>query len=508
MLLPLQFSKMSWFLQWSACLLMAVVLSVSQPSHAFLSDETSLSPTPFELTYTPAHVVKHLTRDINVLCSHQNGNQSQLQEVSRIRILMKTSSGWRLLAEQRDNEDEPQSTFNVSMSGKISKDIREVFLQVTWSVATEETFGTYRCDVIGFEWKTHGSVTEVTSEVAIRKGEVTIDDMMDVFKYTSEELARVEAATDKLKDNMDTFNKNFKSLGERIDFQNSKADLLGKKVNSTSEAVDSVTETVTNLTNILTTVTGETTAIHSQLGSVTSQLTSLTKDVNELKSSKNPFEQLLTWPEGQFALLQPKTGCPVDLTFFGGNDRYFRFHTEASYNGDSYTNINSDLSVLPPGTVSKKDSRNIFTFKFCESSGVFNNGSWPSGSYCINKLDAVACPQGFDAASMHLTPERSSTLTDFTSRVVTGTSNLGFCCTKSGLYQTPITLPTHSPFMLYRKGGQCQVVEGMDVSSVVLSIDTENENYYNSDSKDANGPDIDISSGYPIKLYLCHYTSS
>ncbi|GFO23918.1 MACPF domain-containing protein 2 [Plakobranchus ocellatus] len=506
MVRSLRFSKMSWFLQWSARLLVALGLTLTHPSQAFLSDETSVSPTPFELTFQPAHVVKHLTRDINVLCSHKNSNLSQLQEVSRIRILMKTSSGWRLLAEQRDNEDEPQSTFNVSMSGKISKDIREVFLQVTWPVATEETFGTYRCDVIGFEWKTHGSVTEVTSEVAIRKGEVTIDDMMDVFKYTSEELARVEAATDKLKENMDTFNENFKSLGERIDFQNSKVDLLGKRVNSTSEAVDSVTETVTNLTNILTSVTGETTAIHSQLGSVTSQLTSLTKDVNELKSSKNPFEQLLTWPEGQFALLQPKTGCPVDLTFFGGNDRYFRFHSDSNSNSNSYTNINSDFSVLPPGTTSEEDSRNFFTFKFCESSGVFNKGSWPSGSYCINKLDAVACPQGFDSASMHLTPERLNTLTDFTSRVVTDTSSLGFCCKTSGLYQTPITLPTHSPFMLYRKGGQCQVVEGMDVSSVVLSIDTENT--YNRDSKDANGPDIDIFSGYPVKLYLCHYTSS
>ncbi|GFN85141.1 MACPF domain-containing protein 4 [Plakobranchus ocellatus] len=279
-----------------------------------------------------------------------------------------------------------------------------------------------------------------------------------------------------------------------------------KKVNSTNDAVDSVTETVTNLTNILTSVIGETTAIHSQLGSVTSQLTSLTKDVNELKPSKIPFDKLLNWPEGQFALLQPKTGCPVDLTFFGGNDRYFRFHSESSSNANSYTNINSDLSVLPPGTISKDDSRNFFTLKFCEASGVFNKGSWPSGSYCINKLDAVACPQGFVAASMHLTPERSNTLTDFTSRVVTDTSNLGFCCTASGLYQTPITLPTHSPFMLYRRGGQCQVVEGMDVSSVVLGIDTEDS--YNSDSKDANGPDIELSSDSTTKLYLCHYTSS
>ncbi|GFO40264.1 MACPF domain-containing protein 4 [Plakobranchus ocellatus] len=221
---------------------------------------------------------------------------------------------------QRDNEDEPQSTFDVSVSRRITKDIRETFLQITWPVAT---FGTYRCGVIGFEWKTHGSVTEVASEVVIWKGEVTVEDMMDVFKYWSDKLARVEAARDKLTGNMNTFNESFKSCGERIDFQNSEGQAL------------------------------------------------------------------------------------------------------------------SQISLQ---------------------------------------------------------------------RVVTDTSSLGFCCTTSGLYQTPITLPTHSPFMLYRRGGQCQVIGGTVLSSVVFSIDTENG--YNSDSKDANGPDIDLPIGYLTKLYVYHYTSS
>ncbi|GFO47889.1 hypothetical protein PoB_007439400 [Plakobranchus ocellatus] len=130
----------------SACLSLALILTViGNPSQAFLSDDTGVSLTPFDLTYTPAHVVKGLTRNINLLCAHQNDNQSQLQEITRIRLLKKTASVWTLLAELRDNEDEPQTMFGGTVSAKISPDIRETFLQITWSLATEETFGTYRC---------------------------------------------------------------------------------------------------------------------------------------------------------------------------------------------------------------------------------------------------------------------------------------------------------------------------------------------------------------------------
>ncbi|GFN85123.1 hypothetical protein PoB_001162900 [Plakobranchus ocellatus] len=101
--------------RWSASFTVVLVLSLKHHSQGFLSDdETVVSLTPFDLTYTPAHVVRHVTRDVRLLCAHQTDDQTQLQEVSWIRMLMKTSSGWGLLAEHRDNEDEPQSTYNVS----------------------------------------------------------------------------------------------------------------------------------------------------------------------------------------------------------------------------------------------------------------------------------------------------------------------------------------------------------------------------------------------------------
>ncbi|GFO23930.1 hypothetical protein PoB_005043500 [Plakobranchus ocellatus] len=137
----------SWWL-----LKMALVLSLGHPSHAFSSvDETVVSLTPFNLTLTPAHVMRHVIRNVRLLYAHQTDDQTQLQEVRRIRMLIKASSEWGWLAEQRDNEDEPRSIYNLSVFGGITKDIKDTFLQITKPVATEDTFGTYIiCDVIGF----------------------------------------------------------------------------------------------------------------------------------------------------------------------------------------------------------------------------------------------------------------------------------------------------------------------------------------------------------------------
>ncbi|GFO47888.1 MACPF domain-containing protein 2 [Plakobranchus ocellatus] len=406
---------MAWPHMSSACLSLALVLAaMGDPSQALLSDATRAPLTLFDLTYTPAHVVKSLTRNVSLLCAHQNDNQSHLQEITRIRLLKKTSSVWTLLAELRDNEDEPQAMFGGKVSAKISQNIREIFLQITWPVATEETFGTYRCDVIGFEWRTKGILTEVTSEVAILKGEVTADDMMEVFQQTSKELAEVKNST------------------------------------------------------------------------------------NELKSFKN---QLITWPEGQFALLQPKTGCPVDLTFFGGTERYVRIHTESS---SGSTNGNSHSSVLHTGTLSRENAQNFFTLRFCEASGIFNTDPWPAGSYCINKINSAICPRGLCSGYFRMDLEDTNLVEDFTSKVTRGSSYLNFCCMSSGSPQTTISLPTRSSFILYRLGGQCQEVAGMSVSSETIRIDTEDS--ANNDLVSGASPDIDISDDNPTTIHLCFYT--
>ncbi|GFN93243.1 hypothetical protein PoB_001974900 [Plakobranchus ocellatus] len=97
------YSSQSISSQWSACFRVVLVLSLSHLSQGFLSDDkTVVLLTPFDLTLTPAHVVRHVTRNVISLCAHQTDDQTQLEEVNKIRMLMKTSSGWGLLAEQKD----------------------------------------------------------------------------------------------------------------------------------------------------------------------------------------------------------------------------------------------------------------------------------------------------------------------------------------------------------------------------------------------------------------------
>ncbi|GFO23933.1 hypothetical protein PoB_005043800 [Plakobranchus ocellatus] len=83
-------------------------------------------------------------------------------------------------------------------------------------------FGTYRCDVIRFQ-RNKGIVTEVTSEMAIIENEITVNDMLDIFKRTNKELAKVEAATKKLKENMEVYRENFE---EKLELQKEKIILL------------------------------------------------------------------------------------------------------------------------------------------------------------------------------------------------------------------------------------------------------------------------------------------
>ncbi|GFO42720.1 Apextrin-like protein [Plakobranchus ocellatus] len=361
--------------QWSARFTVVLVLSLSHPSQAFLSDdETLVSLTPFDLTYTPAHVVRHVTRDVILLCAHQTDDQMQPEEVSRIRILMKTSSGWDLLAEQRDKA--AVYIIMISASGRITKDIKVTFLQITWPVAREDTFGSL----------------------------------------------------------------------ERTD------------------------------------------------------LNSIVKDINELKSFKDLFENLITWAERQFAFLKPKTGCPVDLAFFGGTEKYYRIHTLSR---DEYKNVSRHILSLNPGTIFRDDSENFLTLRFCEASGIFITKPWPSGSYCVNKVDSTSCPRGLGETSVRLDAHHTKVVHDIFDFLLKVEDHLEFCCTHSGFAATPIVMPRQSPFMLYRTRGRCQEVAGMDAVPVAMNIDTDDIIYVIQD--DADGLDMDIQDGFPTKIHLCHY---
>ena len=210
---------------------------------------------------------------------------------------------------------------------------------------------------------------------------------------------------------------------------------------------------------------------------------------------------LMQWPGGHYALLQPITGCPVDLAFFGGTHMFQTIHTESQPSSGS---SNAHSSALSPLTTYRSDRKNFVTMEFCQVRTAFNPDSWPRGSFCVHKINYVQCPPGFTYGNVLIDREDTDTVKNGRNNVGgTGPDKyLNFCCQNTGSAGDPIQLPTSSPFLLYRHGGTCQAVQGMEVSDEYLQIDTEDDS--NIDSVFGSPPDVDMP-GSIIKFHLCFY---
>ena len=205
---------------------------------------------------------------------------------------------------------------------------------------------------------------------------------------------------------------------------------------------------------------------------------------------------LTQWPGGFYALLQPKTGCPVDLAFFGGTHKFHKIHTEGN---------DHPSSALGRHVVFSSGSNNFVTLEFCEVTKQFNTESWPQGSFCVHKQIHKSCPAGFTDGYVGFDTEDTSPVGEARNNVVDTVYDpyVFFCCQDSGSAGDPIQLPTSSPFLLYRYGGVCQAVQGMSVSEEYLKVDTEDDR--NVDKVTGSHPDVEMADSI-IKMHLCHYT--
>ncbi|GFS17938.1 apextrin-like protein [Elysia marginata] len=248
----------------------------------------------------------------------------------------------------------------------------------------------------------------------------------------------------------------------------------------------------------------------------TSRLASLESRVSNIESKQasaenrvamlqSMLENLIHWPSGYFALLKPKTGCPVDGKFISRHQSYLKIHTQSQSSSDPADGYSS---AFPSDTTSSVGSKNFVTLRFCEvtlpnSGGVSN---WPKGSFCIHKISFKFCPTYFQSGSIELDSEDTDDSGEGHNSVALGVDNprLYFCCQSSGPANVPIQLPTHSPFFLYRYGGECQAVQGMSVSEQFVQINTEDDG--NRDQLSGSHPDVDQPGSSVIKLNLCYYT--
>ena len=413
---------------------MTLMLLAFKPGRPFLVDDDSSSLTSsFQLTFTPSVIKRGITTNVSLLCEHGGQRLSQLGEVSRIRIMKQSGSDWDLLVQKKIANSTSINDINISVMGKVSQNVNDTYLEVSWAQASEDTFGTYRCDVIGLDRKLNTHM-ESTGQVKVLEQPVTTNDLLTLLLQTRKEITEMTKDTNRHLDILD-------------------------------------------------------------------------REIAGLKDQALTQDSVAAWPEGDFALLQPRSGCPVDLTFLGGDASYFVIHTESS--SDS-KNQNLYSKGMPLSTVTKLGpSAQLFTLRFCEAKRAFNTNRWPRGSYCINKMPGKPCPSGFDEGSAILDAEDTNTTTDLRGSVITefgDRAKLEFCCRNSGSSRYKMHLPTHSPFILYRKGGTCQPIYGMKVSEENIVIDTEDSN--NGDEFVGALPDVYLvgQTAKPVRFALCYYT--
>ena len=505
-------------------------LFVLHRSLAFLNNDDSDSVETFQLTVTPAQVNRHTTDKMTLRCERNPKVKTEMHQVFTMKIVKQSKTGWSVVAEQRIEEASPRVEGSVTASSQLMGDISHVFLQVNWDTIGSDNFGKYMCDVAGVDAQ-YNFVKEHSSEIDIQEVKIPIDYFVRLSQKTNkmaEELnetiqTEIPSLKKGLKDieteipslkkgledlGMSTANK-LKTLDESTerklksldDSTNTRFTTLDDEMSSTETKLKSLDDSTNTR---FTTLDGEVSSTETKLKSLDdSTNTRFTTLDGEMSSTQKRLETLelflggLTqWPRGFYALLQPKTGCPVDLAFFGGTHKFHKIHTESH---------DRKSSALGRHVTFNSDFKNFVTLEFCEVTKQFNTESWPRGSFCVNKQMHKYCPAGFTDGSVYFDTQDNDAVAEARNNVAdtVHNPNLYFCCQNSESPTVPIQLPTSSPFLLYRYGGVCQAVQGMSVSEERVEIDTEDDR--NGDSATGSHPDVQMADS-TIKFYLCYYT--
>lgn len=211
---------------------------------------------------------------------------------------------------------------------------------------------------------------------------------------------------------------------------------------------------------------------------------------------------LMFWPGGNYGLLKPKSGCPSEgLTSWKSGFR--RHHTESTDRNQDSVSVENHLQQP---VLARERANNFVTQHFCIKSETRSLGpSWPRGSYCINKKRK--CPSGFKEGYIRWDEEDDNILETVEGELPDGEFNntdntsIEYCCRQDGPADVSMYLPSSDPFYLYRYGGKCQQVYGMNVTEEFLMFDTENTN--NDDEFGPVHPDGKISN---LRLELCYYS--
>ncbi|GFN94188.1 Apextrin-like protein 2 [Plakobranchus ocellatus] len=408
-------------------------------------------------------------------------------KISSLRIFKNDVSSWRLVAEITEVEPEKvyvKDTSIASHSGSLVRDYKDIgHLEVSWTLPSTEYLGQYKCHMSRFNAKQDGILTTMA--------DLSVDSGLDayaIFRVLKGDQDEVQEKFKNLEEKIMHYEQHLKSASDselsRVDKE---LDNLESEMNATLAGQDKKLELLQEQMEV---ILVELEKNHSKkMAEMNSQLQSLLN---------RGF--ILLWPRGTYALPQPKNGCPTSggVGFKAG---WRRHHTESTDRNKDHV---SEGNHLQQPVLFRESTQNYLYQRFCVKTDSVSLGpTWPKGSYCINKLGE--CPVLFEQGSIKWDDENKKGPSIIGGDVPDGvysetSSTLYYCCRKDGLVDEPIDLPRSEPFYLYRYGGQCQQVAGMNVSAEFIHFDTENSN--NEDETVDPHPDAQIND---VTLHLCYY---
>ena len=443
---PVLSSLHTWLVLLAAC----GVLAHPHDPPATASRRNS-GPGPFKLIVSPAHVTRGFTHMVNLRCEPDRSFGSNMASLHWLRILKKTrEGGWSLVGQHRAVVGTETNLDQVTVDGNLGTDLGEAYLQVNWPIADQNIFGVYVCDAFGVDEKLQ-FVIEKSLELSISEHNVTAQAILDLLL---ESHAEVKKDTDE----------------------------IAEDVQDNTSLLDSLLARIIELER---------------------QMKEHVHDVSRT-DTVSPNSSV-SWPGGHFGLLKPESGCPSGPGFSNPSPSFVKFHTESLSNAtcDSHR---PDFHISNP-LITRTNTECFVNLRFCEASGVSSATPWPEGTYCVNWNINHPCPPRFQPGRVVLDQVDGTEYHTADSRVVelSGTyTYLHFCCKESLPHDMAVSLPTDRPFYLYRYGGTCQKVQGMQVRPEYIDIRTEDR--INGDDGHGLHADVVISAGEPTRIELCYYS--
>ena len=143
-------------------------------------------------------------------------------------------------------------------------------------------------------------------------------------------------------------------------------------------------------------------------------------------------------------------------------------------------------------------------FHYCVKTFHGNSGTrWPKGTYCIAKKGK--CPHNFRQGGIKWDDDNRNNKNQIWGVLPDGVYNkdtiVNYCCRSDANYNTPMTLPTTRPFILYRYGGKCQNVRGMHKYHIWIQWD--DEDHRNKDACWGARPDSNCKPNQLVRM--CYY---